>query len=336
MYVLTAVVLGSVIPSIALAQPARVRTLTYDADKKDWVELPPPPPGTPEGDLHLIRIHIKDGHFREALKLAERFDKRHGSAHELYPAVLLAKAQALIGRRDYDKAHGVLQAFLGEYAGIAQTPEALRLEFVIAEAYLGGAKRKLWGLAILSGEDVALRILDEISTDYPDGKEAEWAVKTKADYLFRTGQHGLAEDEYARLIRDFPRSQYYRYAWRRAADASLASFGGVEFDEAALIEAQERFREYQGRFPSDAGQEDVQAILDRIHQLRGEKEYSIADYYERTDHLTSAVFHYRLVRKDYPETIAARRAAARLEALGAVEPEDSGLPSSTGDTENGS
>lgn len=307
------------LPAIAPAQPARVRSLTYDAEKKDWVERPPPPPGTPEGDLHEIRVHTKDGRYSDALKLLKRFFKKHGDAHPLHPDLLLAQAQALIGRRDYDKAHKVLQAFLAQYDGIAQTPEALRLEFIVAEAYLGGVKRKLWGLAILSGEDVALRILDEIFTGHPESRYAELAVKRKADHFFDTGQFRLAEDEYARLIRDYPRSQYLRLAWRRAAEAALASFGGVEYDEAALIEAEERYREYQSRFPTEAAEEDVDLILYRITELRAEKEYAIGAYYERTDHLSSAVFHYRLVRTNFPDTIASGKAVLRLELLGAVE-----------------
>jgi outer membrane protein assembly factor BamD (BamD/ComL family) len=317
-----AVIAGTLLAAVARAQPERVRTLTYDAERKEWFERPPPPPGTPEGDLHVIRQMTREGRYAEALKLMKRFSKTHGAGHELQPDLLLAQAEAMIGAGDYDEAHEILRGFLAEYSGIAQTSEALRMEFIIAEAYLSGAKRKLWGMRILSGEDTALRILDELSTDHPESRVAEFAVKKKADYYFDTGQHRLAEDEYARLLRDYPRSQYYRFAWRRSAEAALASFGGVEYDEAALIEAEERYREYDSRFPTEAAHEDVDLILDRIHELRGEKEYSIGDYYERTAHLSSAVYHYRAVREHYPDTIAARKATQRLELLGVLVAEE--------------
>ena len=155
--------------------------------------MPTPEPGTPEGDLRRINGDIKTGHTRRALKQVKKFEKTHGEDHPLYPKVLLAQAQARIERRDYGKAHTELQSFLDRFAGLEETSEALRLEFIIAEAYLGGAKRSFLGMPLLSGEDTAFRILDEISTGYPELEIAPLAIKTKADYLFARGEHDLAE-----------------------------------------------------------------------------------------------------------------------------------------------
>ncbi len=299
-------------------QEPRVRNLAYDPEKKEWVELAPPPLGTAEGDLRAIRARVSDRDYATAQGLIKGWVKQYGDSHELYPDVLIARAQSLIGRREYYEAHLALQTFLSQFAGSPLSETALRLEFVVAETFLGGVKRKVWGMRVLSGEELALKILDEISSDYPVSRVAELALKTKADYFFRTGDHDLAEDEYARLLREHPRSQYHRFAWRRTADAALASFGGVEYDEAALIEAEERYREYHGRFPTEAEEGGVSLILDRILELRAEKEFAIGQYYERTEHITSAVYYYKMVHEQFPDSIAAARATARLEALGAV------------------
>jgi outer membrane protein assembly factor BamD (BamD/ComL family) len=303
---------------IATADQPRARTLTYDPDRKAWTEVPPPPPGTPEGDLHAIRLQIGRDQFKPSLKAIKAFTKRYGESVAVWPQVLVVKARALIGLREYDKAHKVLQAFLSEYAGIELTSEALQLEFIIAEAYLGGAKRKLWGLRLLSGEDMGLRILDEIAADYPETELAELATKTKADYLFRIGEHGLAQLEYTHLQREYPQSRYQPYAHRRSAEAALASFAGVFYDEAALVEAAERYEEYRIRYPSRASREGVDLILDRIRETRSEKDFLIGAYYERTEHLGSAVFYYRWVLDQWPDTLAAAKAAERLELLGAA------------------
>lgn len=302
------------------AQPARTRTLVYEPVNKEWEEIPPPQPGTPAGELHSIRMEIKEGKYRRALSGIKKFVEKYGPSDPTYPEVLIAKAEAMIGRREYYKAHVTLQEFLGEFAGTAMTSEAIRLEFVIAEAYLAGAKRKLLGVGLLSGEDVAYRILDEISSDYADTPIAELALKTKADHMFARGDHGLAELEYARLLQEYPRSRYHPFSLRRSADAALASFGGVDFDEAALIEAEDRYGEYRLRYPGRADRDEIVLILDGIRETRAEKDFSVGAYYERTAHLSSAIFYYQSVRKDWPETIAATKARARLELLGALEP----------------
>ncbi len=301
------------------AQQPRTRTLVYDPDRKAWEELPTPQPGTPAGDLHVIRTRIKERRYRPALSAIRKFVKKHGPSDPTYPEVLIARAEALIGRRQYYKAHVTLQEFMVEFGGTAPASEALRLEFVIAEAYLAGAKRKVWGIRLLSGNDVAYRILDEISADHADDRMAELAIKTKADHLFGKGEHGAAELEYSRLLREDPRSRYHAFALRRSADAALASFGGVHFDDAALVEAADRYDEYRLRYPVKADRGAVGLILDGIRETRAEKDYSIGTYYERTGHLSSAIFYYQLVRRNWADTIAATRATARLELLGALQ-----------------
>jgi outer membrane protein assembly factor BamD (BamD/ComL family) len=316
-YPLVVVSLVLTAATAATAQQARTRKLTYDAQRKDWVELPPPPAGTPEGDLRCIRVQIKEGKHRRALSAIKRFVKTYGRADPQYPATLLAKAEALIGRREYYKAYGVVQEFMDAFGGMALTSDALRLKFVIAETYLTGLKRKIWGVRLLSGVDLAFRILDEIAVDHPDSRWAVYAVKTKADYLFHTGDHALAELEYARLLKDYPRSRYVQPSMRRSADAALASFRGIEYDEAALIEADERYRDYLSYYPLTHDTDDIALVLDGIQEQRAEKDFSIGQYYQRTDHLSSAIFYYRSILESWPETIAATKAGERLDLLGA-------------------
>ncbi len=313
-----AILLGLISSSAATAAPPRDRSLTYDSASKSWVELPAPEPGTPEGDLHQINQDIKTGHTGRALRRVQKFEKAHGSDHPLYPKVLLAQARARIERREYDQAHAELQSFLDRFAGLAETTDALRLEFVIAEAYLRGAKRKFLGMRLLSGEDVAFRILDEISTGYPELEIAPLAIKTKADYLFARGDHDLAEIEFARLVRDHPAHRYHQYALRQSARSALASFRGTLYDEAALVEAEERFREYGLRYPTDAKHEAVARTIDGIQTARAAKDLEIGRYYERTDHIGSAIYYYRQVARNWPGTFAAERAHDRLVLLGVV------------------
>lgn len=301
------------------AQQSRLHTLTYEQGKREWTEVAPPRPGTSEGDLYLIRESIRDKAFRRANSQVKAFIKMHGSADPNYAAVLVAQAEAQIGRREFVAAHDTLQTFLGDFRGTAPTADAVRLEFVIAESFLGGAKRRFWGIPLIAGEDLALQILGEIATDFPDDQYAELAIKTKADYLFKTGDHALAELEYNRLIRDYPRSRYHEYVLRRAAEAALASFAGVYYDEAALVEAGERFEEYRISYPAQADRDGVALVLDSIGEMRADKEYLVGEYYEETGHLSSAVYYFKMVRKAWPETVAAAKATRRLELLGVLE-----------------
>lgn len=318
-WVLAGVFVGG-FPVSAEEPTQRLRTLTYDSQKKDWVEEAPPPAGTSEGDLYAIRTELKEGRHRTALSAVTRHIKKYGKEDSTYPQAILVQAEALIGLKSYDKAHKLLQEFLSEFGGMSLTSDALRMEFVIAETWLGGVKRVVWGIFRVSGEEKAYEILDEISSDYPDERIAELAIKTKGDHLFRIGEHALAELEYGRLLRDYPRSRYHQFAMGRTAESALASFEGVDYDEAALIEAEERYNDYRKQYRAAADAEGVGLILDSIREMRAEKDFEVGRYYERTEHFASAVFYYRSAKNNYGETVAASRAAARLELLGTGQP----------------
>jgi outer membrane protein assembly factor BamD (BamD/ComL family) len=293
--------------------------LEYDPRTGQWTESEPPVPDTPLGDLQLARQAFARGKYGPAYRRIKKWLKTYGPEDPLYPDALLFRAEVEIARRDYYKAHKHLQEFRSEFGVTELADRAAEFEFVIAEVFLSGVRRKVWGLRILSGTDTALDILDELSASYQDSTLAEQAIKTKADFYFSQGDFSLAELEYSRLVQEYPRGRYVRYAQRRSADAALASFGGIEFDDAALIEAEERFSLYLAQYPGLAEQEGIGQILQQIRSQRAAKEYSIGRYYEKTKHLKAAIFYYRSTSRNWADTIAAAQARDRLARLGAAE-----------------
>lgn len=308
----------------ATAQPQRARTLIFDNKQDEWTEQPDPQLGTPAGDLHAIRKKIVSGEFEAALKSTDAFDKRFGESDPMHPHLLIVRAEAMIGLFMYDEAYEGLQSFLARFGGMSITSQALRLEFVIAEAYLAGTKRKILGMKLFSGVERALEILDKIASDYPDTRIAELAIKTKADYLFATGDHEQAELEYERLLSQYPRSRYHQIALRRSAESALAKFAGIDYDEAPMVNAAERFREYRIAYRGEAQREGVDLILEGIKESRAEKERAIGAYYERTGHPHAAIYSYELVVKQWPDTLAATKTVSRLSELRSEHPDQQG------------
>ena len=94
----------------------------------------------------------------------------------------------------------------------------------------------------------------------------------------------------------------------------------MKFDDAGLIEAEERYRQFQQRYPQLAEAEQVPVILDQIRTTRAQKEYETADYYERTHKKSAAAFYYRSTIRNWPGTTWSAQAEARLARLGFSEP----------------
>lgn len=284
----------------------------YDAASGEWTPVESPRPGTPEGDLLRAAQLNSRREYARAKSVLKKWIKSNGTEHPQYGRALVTMADSEIGLRNFGRAHKLMKQFREEYQAHEALDDALQNEFVIAEAFLNGEKRKFLGVRMIPSRDLGVEILDEISTDFPDFRIAELAYKTKADSWFRNDDYRLAEDEYVRLIRKFPRSQWARYSLKRSADSALASFGGIQYDDAALIEADFRYRDYLNKYPVSGEQEGIGLLLQQIHESRGRKELAVGDYYAKVEQPRAANIYYQYVIDHYPDTVAASIAIQRI------------------------
>lgn len=307
--------------------------LEYDAKTGEWREVAPPVPGTEAGDLALGRSLLAQSRFEDARKAFKNwFETYPDSPH--YPEALFYAAETEVSAEDQKprsghliKAYEWLEELLDGWPGTELADRAIRKELIIAELLLfKGRKQKIWkGTLWLSGEEEALTMLDRIIDDRArDTPIAEQALRLKADYHYANGDFEEAELAYARLMRDFARGKYAKFSLLRAGESALARFPGVEFDDADLLEAEVYLKDYQSKYPREAAEAMVPQLLTRVDESRAEKEFRVAQYYERTKALDAAVYYYKLVDQDWEQTTWGAQAHQRLIALGAMEPD--GLP----------
>ncbi len=301
----------------AAGEVERGERLTFDPQTEQWLQAAEPVPGTPDGDLDLARRLVAQERYAEALKALEDWIRTYGAQPDRYPEALYLKASCLLETGEYRAAHDAYSALLNDFPGSIYAERALSGEFRVAEQYLAGRRKKVWGgLLRFKNRDGGVEILDDMIVNYADTPLAEKAQRAKADYYFSRGEFELAEDEYAVFTRDYPRSRWHPYALLQSARAALASFPGVRFDDAPLLEAQERFAEFLRTYPDQARELDVPVLLDEIANRRAEKTLEIARFYDKTGQINAARYYYRQTAARWPDSPAALQARSRLEALG--------------------
>ena len=171
-------------------------------------------------------------------------------------------------------------------------------------------------MPFLKATEEGLDILDNLAIfRAPGGDIAEQALKMRADFFFNRKNYDDAEHEYARLIREFPNGAYVRTAALRSAESAMKMFNGTSFDDTPLLEAATRYRLLQQRYPELAEQHGVDAILDRIHNLRAQKAYEVAQWYSRTKRYDAARHTYETVMQDWTGTTWADRAVDAVATL---------------------
>ena len=102
-------------------------------DGTQWVTPKPPQPGTPQGDLQIIRDYIRGGEYKTAVKCVDRFIVQHTSSPACEEAMNLA-GQASMQRGRYWEAYKWYERQLAAYPNGAFFARALDREFKIGEA----------------------------------------------------------------------------------------------------------------------------------------------------------------------------------------------------------
>ncbi len=308
----------------AAAQQERYREReVLDPESGQWVARPAPPPSTPVGALDQARELLARGEYKAVRKLLAEWTEQNPDHERYYEAELLL-GDAEFGREHYYQAYEHYE-LVAENTGGELFYKVLRRELEVARAFLAGEKRIVWKFLRLPAYDDGIEILDRIWERVPGTRLGELALKLKADYYFTHGEMDLAQDEYANLVREHPYGRYTKLAMLRAAEAAEAAFPGIKFDDRALLDAEVRYRQLESQFPAYAEQEHVAERLAGIRQLRAEKDLYVARWYQKTGRPDAAAFYYRLIVKDWPETLAAREARAALRELGyGLEDESAG------------
>jgi outer membrane assembly lipoprotein YfiO len=309
---------------LVLAGPAFCAPAQYEWKDGQWVKAVPAAKGTPEGEVALMRQYVDEGKSKsaDAVKLANAFIKERADSPYRQDMMLLA-GEAEISRGHYFQAYEWYEKLLDQFHGGEYYERALLREFFVAEQFLAGKKRLTLAIFWVPAEDDGLDILRRIAEHVPGTDLAEKAMLRIGDYHFGRMEWPAAADAYDAYLQLFPRSYRAQYAMLQAATALYNSYRGSEYDDTALIEAQQRFTAFAQRYPAPAAKANVSFTLGQITLNLAAKRLETGRFYERTGHPQAAVYYYKSVQRDYADTpsgAAARDMLARQPAAAVVAP----------------
>ena len=149
---------------------------------------------------------------------------------------------------------------------------------------------------------------------------AQRSLLCVADFHYGKGQWAEALDAYDAFLELFAKSPKGPYAMVQSARAAWACYRGLQFDDTALLEAEQRFRTLLESYPAAAAKSGARQMLRQISAARAHKLQTTARFYERTGKPSAAVFYYRQIIEQYPDTQWARNAKVALGGIGEVKP----------------
>lgn len=321
------ILMGSVVGGMA-ARGGAQEQLVWNG--KEWVSPAPAEPGTPEGDLADLRQRVAEGRNRHVVKAVEQFLVHHGESPACEEAMNLA-GQSLLNQGDYWAAYKWYERQISTYPNGAFFERALDREYLIADAFLKGRKRRALKIFRVPAQEDGLEILTRISAQAPGTAVAERSLLRVADYHYSRAEYGDAVKYYEDFLQSHPLSEQRKYVMLQIARSYLLSYRGVEWDIAPLLDARKRYQLFAQAYPEDAEKENVDGILEEIRLGLAQKVYHTGRFYERIKQRRAAAFYYRKTIEEYGDTHWANSARGRLDMLGPL-PTDATpfVPSSEG------
>ncbi len=282
-----------------------------------WVNSASPAQGSSAGELAIIRQHQEAGNRRDTVRAVKKFIEKYPTDSLRQEAMLLAGEAQREGDR-YWQAFEWYERLANEYPNGKYFQRALERQFKIAEEFLSGKKRVVLGFLRFTAYGDGQEILFGIAAHSPGSGLAERALMRVADFNFDRRNFVQAVETYDEYLDMFPKAHRSLRAMLRGAEATLADYQGPAYDGTPLIEARQRFLIFAEQFPAAAGDIGVEKILSEINDMRAQKAFDDAAFYERIDRPGPAKICYKNVIRDYSQTQWATQARQRISSIEAI------------------
>jgi len=163
----------------------------------------------------------------------------------------------------------------------------------------------------------ALKAYETIRLNDPTGPLADDSIMATANAYFRKGRFEDAAYHYDVLRKEYPKSEHQTKAHLLGMQSKLRMYQGAKYDRTPLNEADQIAEQTLTQFRSELGAEAkrVAAERDRIIEQQAERDWVMAQYYEKRKQFRAARYYYQSLIGDYPLTQYAQRARARLEQI---------------------
>ncbi len=230
----------------------------------------------------------------------------------------------LIGEAFYhlgqlELANEYFSSYLNHSVAPSHFEETMRLKFSVAEAFRLGEKKPLFGShklpKILSAEEDALQIYDEVISALPHNEIAAKALLGKAELQSKAEDYKPSLETLDLLIRRFPKQTFAAQGFLQKSHVYLLQAQEGSSDPTLLGLADINLRKFRLAFPREEGLVQTENDLAAIQEIFAEHLMKTGRFFQKTKKIPAAKLYYIKVTAHFPKTKAATEAQERLSCL---------------------
>jgi outer membrane protein assembly factor BamD (BamD/ComL family) len=160
----------------------------------------------------------------------------------------------------------------------------------------------------------AIKAYRSVQMNDPTGPLADDSIMAVANAYFVKGRYEDAAFNYDLIRKDYPKSTHQLNARLLGLKSKMQTYQGPMYDGTPLEEAAGIADQTLVQFGSELGGEGDRLIRERneILEKQAERDWAMAQYYDRKKYYRAARYYYRLLLDEYPTTAFAEKANARL------------------------
>ncbi len=223
---------------------------------------------------------------------------------------------------DSEKAFKAYGTYLSRYPRGDDFERAVESQFKIANEFLDGKRRKVFGVKTFPSMERAEKMFEEIIKNAPFSK---WAALSQFNIGRAREKQGKIDEAvlaYQEVVDRYPMDEIAADAQYQIGYLYFAQAKAGSNDQAARQKAREAFEDFIMRYPKS---EKVAQANENLEQLSGtdlKKTLGVAQYYERVKNYKAAAIYYEEVVQADTASAEAEIARKRLDHLGATVGED--------------
>jgi outer membrane protein assembly factor BamD len=189
-------------------------------------------------------------------------------------------------------------------------------QYNIGEYFLNRPSKQWMGVSLYDFVDhPAIEIFKRIVDKVPYSPYAAKAQYKLGILLLQLGRYDEARDSFQKLCDNYPDSEWAWPARYQLAIATAKAAGAADYDSTAVEESTKKLAEFIQKHP-DA---DISpAAIQQLKELRNreaQKNFEIAEFYEKQRQYKAAQVYYQMVLDRYPDSDYIARARAGLEKI---------------------
>lgn len=212
-----------------------------------------------------------------------------------------------------------LSYYLNHSINHSHFEEAIQMKFAIAESFLHGTKKRLFGShkmpAWLSAKEDAIEIYDEVISAMPHSVYAAKSHLGKATIQAEFEDYKPAIETLTQLIRKFPKDDNAAESYLQINRIYLEQCKNTSLDLDLLDLAALNLQKFKLAFPREPRIEEAEKILAETEELFAQNLLETGRFFERTKKPAASVLYYNKVISKYPSTKAAVSAKEKLDGF---------------------